>query len=159
MKTNANLTTGLILSEEARKTFEEKAKEVVGEKKVNEIRDEMAKDQLAKYPVGNSEVTVTGKGKSLIFDDLTKRYFEYDIDELKRVELNAKRQTVDFMFISVNEWLGMLGLKRMHETFDDLGWGPNTGFEIYYSYQPAEDGRPCCVINYLSPPRPRREAT
>ena len=156
MKSNSALVTGLMISEEARRSFEEKTKELVGEKKVEEIRDKIAEDKVKN--IRSNEIIVTGPNKYPIVDDLTGDTFEYNLDELKRRMLDAKQVCVNFNFISVNEWRGMLGLKPLHAALGDLGWGPNTGFEIYCSYHGLEDGTPCAVIEYLTPPKPRELA-
>lgn len=152
MERNAVLATSLILSERMREEFAEKAKEVIGEKKVQEIHDEIARDRLEKNPVSTSNVIVTGKGKTLIYDELTDGYFEFDIDMLRKLELDMREDILNYNRVSVNEWLQRTGRKGILMG-DDLVWDTDTSFELRFSSMLADDGRPCLVIGYLSTPR------
>ena len=76
-KRNAALATAYSLSESALKLYQEKVIETVGEKKEQQIRDEVAKEQIARNPVSKNEVIVTSSGNTLCYDVLSGRYFKF----------------------------------------------------------------------------------
>lgn len=111
MKRNAALATAYTISETALKEYKDKVIETIGEKKEEGIRDAIAKDKLEKNPVTTTEVIITGKGKSLLFDPISNRYFEYDLDMLQKAvnELNFRLINGE-MYISVNELYWLMGV-------------------------------------------------
>jgi hypothetical protein len=57
------------------------------------------------------------------------------------------------MYVSLNEFYDELDLEHTG-VGDELGWNIDGGkIDIYFSSQIAEDGRPCIVIDFDTPPR------
>lgn len=155
MKRNAALATAYTISETALKEYKDKVIETIGEKKEEGIRDSIAKDKLEKNPVTTSEVIITGKGKSLLFDPVSNRYFEYDLDMLQKAvnELNLKF-THGEMYVPLNELYWLMGVKPWQGMGDQLGWNVDFApISIRLSYAGADDGRPCAVMEYNVKPR------
>ena len=155
MKRNAALSTAYMISETALKEYKDKVIETIGEMKEEAIRDSIAKDKLENNPVTVSEVIVTGKGKSLLYDPVSSRYFEYDLDLLQKAvnELNLKF-THGEMYQSVNELYWLMGLKPWEGMGDELGWNVDVApIHIGLRYAAADDGRPCAVMDYNIKPR------
>lgn len=156
LKRNAVLATAYTISETALKDYQEKAVEVVGEKKEQTIRDAVARDQLMKTPLGGREVVITSGGDSLCFDPLSGRYFMSDINKIKMAENNLNKEMRNVMQISLNEFYDEIGLSRIDEKLGDhLGWDIDCGrgyIQLDFSTQIAEDGRPCLVIGHKQPP-------
>lgn len=149
---NAALATAYTLSETALKEYKEKALEVVGEKKEQAIRDAIAKDQIAKAPLKDKEVVLTGKGESLCYDPLSGRYFKSDIEKLRKAENMMNRRMRDEVKISLNEFYEEIGLREI-EMGEHLGWDIDKGYiELDFSSQLAEDGTPCLVMGHHRPP-------
>ena len=145
---NAALATAYSLSESALKEYREKVVETIGKKKEQSIQDAVAKEQISRNPVGNNEVILTGKGHTLCFDVVSGRYFESDVDKLRRAENTINRQMISDMFVSLNEFYDELGLGHI-SVGDDLGWNIERGFlELRFSTQLSEDETPCLVVNY-----------
>ena len=146
---NAALATAYSLSETALKEYRDKVVEVVGEKKEQSIRDEVAKEKIAKNPVSNQEIVMTDNGGTLCLDDVSGRYFYSDIEQLRKAENNINRRLRDEMTVSLNEFYDEIGLGHIG-VGDDLGWCMDKGYlELYFSAQLAEDGRtPCLVMSY-----------
>ena len=102
-KRNAVLASLYSASELALKEYQEKVIERIGEKKEQEVRDSLAADHLAKYPIRDNEVIITGKGQSLCFDTLSGRYFLSDYEQVRRVENTINRQIISDMWATLNE--------------------------------------------------------
>lgn len=154
LKRHAALATACTLSEAALKEYQEKTIEVVGEKKEQAIRDAVAKDRLAKTPLGGREVVIASNGDSLCFDPLSGRYFMSDINKLKAAANDLNKQMRDEMQILLNEFYDEIGLSHI-ETGEHLGWDIDCGrgyIQLDFSTQIADDGRPCLVIGHQNPP-------
>lgn len=153
LRRNAALATAYALSESAFKEYQEKVIEEVGEKKERAVRDSIAKDSIEKNPVTNREVIITGKGTTLCFDRYSSRYFESDIELLRRAENELNRRMRDEMYVSLNEFYYEIGLDGT-KLGDDLGWNIETGYiDLDFSSQLAKDGRPALVVDYHIEPR------
>ena len=149
---NAALTAAYKLSETALKEFKEKAAEVVGEKKVQEIKHEIAKDKMEKKPASKSEVIVLGKGDTLCYDVTSDRYFKSDIEKIKKAINEANRRMLLDNYISLTELYSEIGLKTTSLS-DSLGWNVIHGYiEPEFSSQLADDGTPCMVVDYKEGP-------
>ncbi len=152
-KRNTVLAAAYRLSEAAFAEYKEKTVETVGEKKEQLIRDKVARQKIEKDPVSNREIILTEKGDTLCYDALSGRYFKSDIDKIKKAENELNRELVNTMYISLNEFYYILGLKET-KLGDDLGWNIDDGLiDITFSSQLADDGTPCLVMDYHIAPR------
>lgn len=149
----ATLAAAYKLSETALTEFKEKAVEVVGEKKVKEIKEQITKDKIEKNPVSKTEVIITEKGNTLCYDELSGRYFKSDKDKIVRAVNSINAEMINNMYVSLNEFYDELGLRRT-TLGDELGWNLDRGIvKIDFSSQLADDGTPCLSIGYSVEPR------
>lgn len=154
-KRNAALAAAYKLSETALSEYQEKVIETIGEKKEQYIRDEIAKDTIEKNPVSNNAVIITGKGHTRCFDKLSGRYFESDIETIRKAENTLNKRLMDEMYISLNEFYWELDLEST-ELGDLMGWDIDHGLiDLGFSSQICDDGVPALVINYRVAPRYR----
>lgn len=152
-KRHAALMTAYQLSTTALSEYREKVVETIGEKKEKTIHDKIAKDKVEQNPSSQSQVIVTGKGKSLCFDPLSGRHFESDIDLMKKAmnDLNYRMTIGMEMSISLNEFYDAIGLPQI-PLGDELGWRVDKGMiDIHFSAQ-IDDDKPCIVIEHQMPP-------
>lgn len=153
LRRNAALATAYKLSETALTEYKEKVVDTLGEKKEKNIRDSISKDRVEKKPIKNNEVMVTGKGTTRCLDSLSGRYFNSDIDIIKKAENELNRRMRSDMYISLNEFYDELGLSHI-SVGDDLGWNIDRGYiEIDFSSQLCDDGIPCIVLDYQVAPQ------
>jgi hypothetical protein len=153
MRRTAALAAAYQISETALTEYRDKVIETIGEKKEKVVREQIDKDHIESNPVSNNDVIVTKAGTTLCYDSLSGRYFESDIEIIKKAinELN-RRMTYD-TYISLNEFYDELDLSHTIMG-DDLGWHIDGGLiEVYFTSQIADDGRPCIVMNFRSAPR------
>lgn len=148
----AALAAAYTITDTALKEFKEKAVEVVGEKKVEQIEDKVAEKQIEKTPfsrVNESLIPVIG-GTTLCFDSISARYFYSDHDYiLKRLnDFNFQLMAEDYL--SINEWYMVLGLEGMGEPVGSkLCWKAEDGqLKIRFTSKLSDTGKPCLVINY-----------
>lgn len=150
---NAALATAYNLSATAFSEYKEKVIETIGEKKEQAVRSKVAEDRIAKDPVKQSAIIVSGNGNTRCFDTITKRRFTSDIETIKSVvnELN-RRMVSGEDYISLNDFYYELGLDGS-SIGDELGWNVADGLiELDYSAQLDTDGTPCIVIDYAVAP-------
>ena len=153
VRRTAALAAAYQISETALTEYRDKVIETIGEKKEKVVREQIDKDHIEKNPVSRNEVIVTKAGNTLCYDSLSGRYFESDIEKIKRGinELN-RRMTYD-TYVSLNEFYDELDLEHTIMG-DDLGWHIDGGLiDVHFTSQIADDGRPCIVVNFRKAPR------
>lgn len=146
----AALATAYKISETAYNEYREKVVETIGEKKEETIKDAINKDRIEKNPVTTNDVIVTGTGKTLCYDHLSSRYFESDIDKIKRAENELNKRMLHEITgsVSLNEFYDEIGLSRT-PLGESMGWNAMRGLiDIHFGSQIADDGRPCIVIDH-----------
>lgn len=148
---NAALATAYTLSETAFKEYKDKVVETIGEKKEQVVRDAIAKEHIEKNPIGKNEIIVTGKGNTRCYDCISGRYFESDIDKLRKAENELNRQILVDMYASLNDFYDLIGLSPI-SMGEDLGWNIDKKPELYFSAQLSDDEEPCLVVNYSVAP-------
>lgn len=152
---NAALLTAYKLSETALTEYKEQVVETVGEKKEKQIRENVDKKRIERNPVGNTEVIMTGDGTSLCFEPTSSRYFNTDIEKIRRAVNNLNEQMINDMFgyISLNDFYDEIGLPTT-DIGDLLGWNINKGqIKIDFTSLINEKGQPCLAINYINEPK------
>lgn len=154
---NAALATAYKISETALVEYKEKVIETIGEKKEKTIQDKIDKDKIDNNPVSQNSVIVTGKGTTLCYDALFGRYFDSDIEQIKRAINEINRRIMVDMYVSLNEFYDELGIPHA-EVGDDLGWniddiqGRNL-LDVSFGSQITDDDRPCIVMRYTVAPK------
>lgn len=150
---NAALATAYKLSETALTEYKEKVIETIGERKEEVIKDKLAKDRIEENPPSNNQVLITDKGNTLCYDHLSSRYFNSDIDKIKKAVNELNRRMLTEMYISLNEFYDAIGLPQ-NALGSIVGWNIDDGLiDIYFSSQITEDDRPCAVIEYERAPK------
>jgi hypothetical protein len=150
-KRNAALAAAYTLSETALKDYRDKVVETVGEKKEQNIRDKVAKEQVEKCPVSQSEVVFTDKGKSLCFDPYSSRYFIGDIETIRRAANDLNEQMLNSItgYASLSDFYDEIGLTRT-DISDDIGWNSSNLIKLDISSHVTDDGRPAIVVGHYN---------
>lgn len=154
---NAALAAACTLSETALKEYQEKALAVVGEKKEQEIRDAIARDQLKAHPLTNTDGIVLEEGEYWCFDPLSGRYFKSTQKILTDAELELNRQMRDEMTITINDFYDAIHRDRVDRSVgDELGWDiDRNGYiklNLYWEKYGTPEGKPCIVVGHYNPP-------
>ena len=155
---NAALAAAYALSETTLADYKEKVVETIGEKKAQEVKDAIAKDQIEKNPPSKSTVIATDKGETLCYDSISGRYFKSDIEYIRRAVNNLNERLLFDTHVSLNEYYDEIGLEEIFPMGEDLGWtvdpdSANKGLiELDFSSQLTE-GIPCLVVGFSNAPR------
>jgi len=150
-KKQAVLAAALTTSNAALNEFQKKAIEKIGEKKVTEIKDSIKKEHIDSKPIDPNKIIVTGsKNKVLMFDDYSGRYFESDIETIRRAVNTVNRRIPDETYVTLNDLYAEIGIPSI-TMGDEIGWHMDYDggkFEERISAQVTESGEPCIVISY-----------
>ena len=156
LRRNAALATAYQLSTTALNEYKEKVVETIGEKKEEIIKDKIAKDKVEKNPVSSHDVIITGKGTTLCYDIQFDKYFESDIETIRKAvnNINYRLTGGSCEYVSVNDFYDELNIRHI-KVGDNLGWniGREGQLEVDFSAQITDDGRPCIVMEYHVAPR------
>lgn len=148
----AALAAAYSLSETAAEVYRRKVRDVIGEKKENEVRGEVAREALDNAPPRDKEIIITGK-ESLCYETVSGRYFKSDYETLRKIRNDLNNRLISEMYISLNELFYELGLKDT-TLGNDLGWNLDDGLiEFDITTQLSESGEPCIVLGYNVAPR------
>ena len=132
------------------KKYREKAAEVVGEKKEEEIRNAVAKEEVEEAYKVNPEIIDTGKGHILYFDSLSGRFFRASKTAIEAAVNEVNRIANKEMFASLDNYYYELGFP--HADFaEDFGYnGFNGEFmrEPSYSYTEHPSGEPAIKVEF-----------
>lgn len=147
----AAIAAAYSISEKAFVEYKEKVLEKVGQNKTKQIREELAQDRINANPVSSREVIITGNGDVLCYDSITGRYFESNIETLRKAENDINRQIMNDMYVTLHEFYVAIGLpSTLYST--EVGWNTDTMLELQFSTTLSEDNRPCIAIEYAAYP-------
>lgn len=155
---NAALATAYKLSEKAFNEYRSKVVETIGEAKEKKIRDAVKKDRVNSNKPKETNVIITGRGNTLCLDEMSGRYFESDIEVLRRIENELNKKMLSEMYISLNDLYCEIGLAPT-PLGNDFGWNIDNGYiDMDFSSIIAPDdsiyaGKPCLVLGYRCAPR------
>lgn len=112
----ATLAGAYILSETNLRDYKDKVEEVVGAKKAQTIQDSVMHDHITKNPRTDSNSCIRPLAHpdetSWWWDDLSKRWFQSSINEIRRAELEANRMLVNEGVVTLNDVYSLLGLEE-----------------------------------------------
>ena len=153
-KRNAALATAYTLSETALRDYTEKVVETIGEKKEQEIKDAVAKDKFDKNIEKSRDVIITGPGKMKCYDIFFDRYFESDVNSIKRAVAELNRRMNYENYISANDYFDELGIKEC-PMGSLLGWNLDRGLiDVRFTSVLDENEVPCLAISHNVEPKP-----
>jgi hypothetical protein len=152
-KRYAALATAYTVTETALQEYQDKVKEVVGDKKAKEIKEAVSGDKVEQTYQGGNQIVMTNNGTSLFFEPLSGRYFMSSWNDIAKAanELNAKALSGFSNFTSLNDWFQELGLEST-DMGEEVGWnvmdGINNIIDISISSHVTKDNVPCGAISY-----------
>lgn len=156
-KRTAVMAAAYTLSKTALDEYQNKTKELIGEKKEKEIRDEVVKDKAKR--IESREVILSEDGEQLFLEPLTGRYFKSNWNQIQKScnDLNEKALASSCGSYSLNEWFDSLGLDST-DVGQILGWatpyyGNSVGLmKIHMTTSKTKDNKPCGAICYDAEP-------
>lgn len=141
----------LAVSENAFTEYREKIVEQIGAKKEETIRDDIAQDRINKNPPG-SNIIIAGTGEVLCCEMFTGRYFQSDMETLRKAENDINSTLIREMWVPLSELYYILKLPYTSHC-GEVGWEAGSPLELKFSTVMSEDNRPCIAFdyNYIKP--------
>jgi len=161
-KRNAALAAAYTLSETALQEYQDKTKELIGEKKEKDIREAVSSDTVTSNYRGGSQILITGDGDALFYEPLSGRYFKSNWNKISKAanEINASAMGDISGRISLSDWYYAIGLDPTELSYD-VGWDTTDGkfgiIDIRINSSLTPDNVPCGAIDYVNRPKPFRE--
>lgn len=148
----AAATAAYSLTERAFSEYKDKVVDKFGATKEQQVRDEVAADRMNANPPANTGVIVTGQGNVLCCELYTGRYFESDMEKLRRAQndINAKLLKHDYCHLA--DFYYILGIPYTSNSHE-VGWESSRQMELEFTTAMSDDGRPCIAFeyNYVKP--------
>lgn len=156
----AALAAAYKVSETALHEYKDAIVETVGEEKAKEVKEKVAQNKLDKNPVVEKQIIVTNKGTFLCYDSLSGRYFQSDIETIRKAQNDINDYLFSEDYASLNMFYDFLGLEHTR-LGAELGWKIDSGtLQIEFDSILASDksqgiapGTPCLVLDYNVAPK------
>lgn len=150
-KRYAAMMSALNLSEIAHKEYQQKVTETLGVNKEQKVRDEVAQDRVNNHPVSDREVIITGNGNVLCYDSYSDRYFESEMQTLRKSENEINFQIIHEMYASLNDFYSAIGLAQI-PVGDEVGWTNDRKFDLKITTTLSKDDKPCLTMSFGATP-------
>lgn len=148
LRRNAALLGAYALAETTYREYREEAEKVLSKEKIQKIDEAVAERKLRNMPVHDGQVIITGRGDQLCFDSLSGRYFQSDIEDIRRKENDFNKHILtNVMYASLNDWWADLGLEPT-ALGDRLGFNVDKPVDTIFTSHLASDGRPCIAVGF-----------
>lgn len=148
---NAAIMSAYSLTDKAFQEYKEKVVEQIGEKKEQEVRDEIAKDRLDAHPQKDNSVVVVSDGKTLCYDAMTGRYFQSTMQDIRKAVNDINEKCINEVYASQNDFYRLLDLAPV-AIGEEVGWRSDHLLDVSFSSHLTGDDLPCLSIDYLVGP-------
>lgn len=146
----AAMASAYTFTSQAYAEYKNKTREKIGKTKEQAIRDEVAQDTVDKNPMGKAKVVATGNGASLCYDAWSGRYFNSDIETLRRAVNDFNAKVIAETYVSLSEFWHLIGLEATSVS-DDVGWNTDKLMEAEYPIVTV-GSEPCVYFNFTVMP-------
>ena len=143
------------LSEQTLATYRDKVIETIGEEKEREISDKVARDKVkeARQTSYHANEVIYGTGQCLCYDPISGRYFNSDMDKIRKIENDLNYRLMKENMISLNEFYTELGMECTDMGFK-YGWNIDEGLiEVRFTSTITDDNKLCLVVTFARSPR------
>lgn len=147
---NAALIGLYSLSETALREYREQVAETVGEKKELEIRD-AATQKAYNRARPSQDAIIVGSGNSLTFDSYTGRFFESNVEAIRKAQNDINKECLANMYASHNDFYRLLNVDTV-EAGEEVGWTTDHMMDIHFGSALTEDNKPYIVLEYRANP-------
>jgi len=147
----AAMAAAYSLSEKAFVEYKDKVIEKMGETKEQKVRDAIAQDRVDANPVSTREVIITGSGDVLCYDSITGRYFESNVETLRKAQNDINYQILATNYATLHEFYSLIGLPSTLYS-SEVGWNNDNMLELEFTTVLSEEGKPCLSVNYKTYP-------
>lgn len=150
----AAISSAYAIGQRALDEYQHEVLNILTKDQKKELQHNLNEKALAKTEVPNdSKLIIFGKGDTLVFDELSGRYFLSDKETIRTAVNDFNQQIIWGSTQDLNDWYRILGLDDIL-IGEILGWNSDRMMDISFESMVAPNGEPCLVLNYLVPPSP-----
>lgn len=147
-KRAAALASAYTISQEACREYKDKVLEKLGEKKEQELRDEISQDRVNRNPLGTF---IVSNANALCLDLHSGRYFRCDMETIRKAENDINYRILGDNYASLTDFWEKVGLDRTSES-DEIGWNSDMKLEVIYATALADNNEPCITLEFRKTP-------
>jgi len=140
---NAALTAAYSISERAFSEYREKVSEKFGKGKEQQVRDEIAQDHVT----ATGPSVIATEGKVWCCEMHTKRYFESDMETLRRAQNEVNSKMLRHVYATLDDFYYLVGLEFTSNS-SLFGWDSDKLMELHFSTALMRDKIPCITFEY-----------
>lgn len=152
-RSQAALTSAYTLLSASYNEYKDKVEELYGKEAVEKINTELAKDKYEEQ-----EPKEEDDGKTLFYDEYSKRYFRATNETVLRAEYLVNKEVSENFYATVNEFYDMLDIDPI-DGGDAVGWSSAQLYDTYWSdwvdfwheKVELEDGMECFMLHMTEP--------
>ena len=150
----AAISSAYAIGQRALDEYQHEVLNILTKDQKKELQHNLNEKALAQTEVPNdSKLIIFGKGDTLVFDELSGRYFLSDKETIRTAVNDFNQQIIWGSTQDLNDWYRILGLDDIL-IGEILGWNSDRMMDISFESMVAPNGEPCLVLNYLIPPSP-----
>lgn len=156
-KRNAAIAGLYSVAVEGLKEYQRKVIDTIGEKKEQQIRDDIAQDRINRDPPEKG--VIFAGGDVLFYDAFSGRYFKSDMERIRQSVNDFNLELLNEMYKPANDFYDILGLEPI-DGGRNLGWNVENGLlaldfstKLITTKGSQYEGEPCIVIGYRMEPR------
>jgi hypothetical protein len=154
-KRMAALAVAYKVSENQFGEYRDKVREMLGDKKADEIRTEVAKDAVAKNPPGDHVFNAYG-GETLCLDKWTGRYFRSDPQTIRAAENDINKGMYRGRDVAtLADFYEAIGLSAPR-CAQEVGWNADAALDLTFDTVMSPGEIPCLVMDFATEPFPIR---
>jgi len=141
----AALSAAYSLTERAFTEYKEKVVETLGDKKEKKIREEIAADKVTNSPPANATLVI-GSGDILCYEMHTGRYFNSDMETIRRAQNTINAKLISEMEATLSDFYYLINIPQTSSS-SYSGWSSDKMLELSFSSL-LHDGKPCLAFDY-----------
>lgn len=145
----AAITAAFKLSEQMSEEYREKVLKTLGHKKEEEVRAELAADRTVRTPLDSGLLVVSGS-KTLFFDEISGRYFESDIETVRKSVNEINYEINNHYSACLSDFYEKIGLPSTDYS-NEIGWNADELLDVRFSAIMVQD-KAVISINYNKVP-------
>ena len=140
-------------SEAAFRRYREAVADVVKPKDLVKVKARAAEKSLSDAPPQSpGTILVASSGDVTCYDVFSGRYFQSDIETIRRVENNINGQLNSECYASLNEFYAGLGLPPI-AAGELVGWSDPNALSVEFGSQLTDKGEPVLTVDFLVSPK------
>jgi len=135
----------LTVSERAFDEYRDKVVETIGEKKEQAVRDDIARDRMARD--STQGLVIIGAGTVLCYEMHTGRYFNSDMEILRAAQNTINEQLYNENAATLDDFYHLVGLPNTSYS-SQTGWKVEKMLKLSFFPLMSDDNRPCIAFDY-----------